>query len=81
MNAHPTVDISKRVEQYIRLRDEIKRREDVHKSEMKPFKDALEKLNGVLLDHLNQINGDSVKTQTGTVYRTAKKSASLPELA
>lgn len=79
MNAHPTVDISKRVEQYIRLRDEIKRREDVHKSEMKPFKDALEKLNGALLDHLNQINGDSVKTQTGTVYRTAKKSASLAD--
>ena len=79
MNAHPTVDISKRVEQYIRLRDEIKRREDVHKSEMKPFKDALEKLNGALLDHLNQINGDSVKTHAGTVYRTAKKSASLAD--
>ena len=50
MNAHPTVDISKRVDQYIRLRDEIKRREDAHKSEMKPFKEALEKLNGALLE-------------------------------
>jgi hypothetical protein len=79
MTNHPTVDISRRVEQYIRLRDEIKRREDVHKSEMKPYKDALEKLNGALLDHLNQINGESVKTHAGTVYRTAKKSASLAD--
>lgn len=75
----PTVDISKRVEQYIQLRDEIKRREDEHKEKMKPFKEALEKLNGILLDHLNVINGESVKTGSGTVYRTSKKSASLAD--
>lgn len=75
----PTVDISKRVEQYIRLRDEIKRREEDHKEQMRPFKEALDKLNGILLDHLNVINGDSVKTGSGTVYRTSKKAASLAD--
>lgn len=75
----PPVDIARRVEQYVQLRDEIKRRDDEHKALMKPYKEALEKLNGILLDHLTTINGDSVKTGAGTVYRTSKKSASLAD--
>lgn len=78
MNA-PTVDIQKRVDQYVRLRDEIKRRDDEHKAAMKPFRETLEKLNNVLLSHLITINGDSVRTDAGTVYRTEKKSASLAD--
>ncbi len=75
----PTVDISKRVDQYVRLRDLIKTKEDEHKAELKPYKEMLDKLNAVLLDHLNVINGESVRTDTGTVYRTEKKSASLAD--
>jgi hypothetical protein len=78
MNA-PTVDINKRVQQYVKLRDEIKRMDDEHKEKLKPYKDTLEKLNAVLLQHLININGDSVRTEGGTVYRTAKKSASLAD--
>lgn len=78
MNA-PTVDINKRVDQYVKLRDHIKQLDDEHKEKMKPFKETLEKLNAVLLDHLIKINGDSVRTEAGTVYRTAKKSASLAD--
>jgi hypothetical protein len=46
---------------------------------MKPYKEMLDKLNSVLLDHLNTINGESVRTDTGTVYRTEKKAASLAD--
>jgi len=73
------LDISKRVNQYVRLRDEIKRLDDEHKERMKSHREVLEKLNNVLLSHLNDINGDSVRTDTGTVYRSAKKSASLAD--
>lgn len=79
MNAQPKLDISKRVQQYVRLRDEIKRLDEEHKEKMKPYRDTLEKLNGVLLGHLNEINGDSVRTDGGTVFRSAKKSASLAD--
>lgn len=79
MNAPVRLDISKRVEQYVLLRDKIKKLDDEHKERMKPYRDALEKLNGVLLNHLNDINGDSVRTDTGTVYRTERKSASLAD--
>jgi hypothetical protein len=79
MDAPPTVDINKRVSQYVALRDQIKKLDDEHKEKMKPFKETLEKLNSVLLSHLININGDSVRTDAGTVYRTAKKSASLAD--
>jgi len=79
MEHPPTVDISKRVDQYVRLRDLIKTKEDEHKAAMKPYKEMLDKLNSVLLDHLNTINGESVRTDTGTVYRTEKKAASLAD--
>jgi len=73
------VDIKLRVEQYIELRDEISRLDDEHKEKMKPFRDLLEKLNGALLDHLNNINSESVRTDAGTVYKTEKTSATIAD--
>lgn len=72
-------DIAKRVEQYVKLRDLIKQKNDEHKKAMAPFNETLEKLNSVLLAHLNSINGQSVSTEHGTVYRTEKSSASLAD--
>jgi hypothetical protein len=78
MTAQP-VDIEHRVEQYVALRDEIKRRDDQHKEEMKPFRELLDKFNGELLNALEAVNGKSVSTSAGTVYRTEKKSAALAD--
>jgi hypothetical protein len=72
-------DINKRVEQYVKLRDMIKAKNDDHKKSMKPLNETLEQLNSVLLAHLNGIGGNSVATDNGTVYRTEKKSASLAD--
>lgn len=72
-------DIKTRVEQFVKLRDLIRTKEAEQKAELKPLKETLEQLNSVLLQHLNDINGDSVKTESGTVYRTEKKSASLAD--
>ena len=70
-------DISVRVAQYVKLRDLIKVKEAEFKEGISPYKKALEDLNAVLLNHLNQVGGNSVNTDAGTVYRTEKKSASL----
>lgn len=75
----PTIPIGTRIEQYIKLRDLIKERDDAHKQAMQPYREALEKLNGLMLDYLTQIGGDSVKSDAGTVYRTMKRSASLED--
>lgn len=73
------IDISKRVEQYVRLRDKIKSLDDEHKQKMKPYKEALEKLNGAMLTHLMQIGAENIRTEFGTVYRNTKTSATLAD--
>jgi hypothetical protein len=74
------VDIAGRVAQYIALRDKINAIKEEHKKVLEPYNDALDKLNEVLLNHLNEIKSDSASVNgIGTVYRTAKASASLAD--
>lgn len=80
MNAHPT-DIGLRVDQYVRLRDKIKEIEARHKEELKKYKETLEKLNAVILTHLTNVGGESIRTPAGTAYITEKKAASLADPA
>lgn len=67
------------VDQFVKLRDKIKEADDQHKQRTAAAKAHLEKLNGVLLDKLNSIGGESVKTPHGTVYRTSRRSASIAD--
>lgn len=73
------IDVEKRVGQYVTLRDKIKELDDAHKESMKPYREFLEQLGNILLQHLNATNSESVKTAAGTFYKTMKKSASLED--
>jgi len=75
--AAPTIE--QRTGQYVKLRDAIKEKDDAHKEAMRPYREALDKLNNVLLNHLNTVGADSVKSSAGTVYKTTKRSASLED--
>lgn len=77
--APPAINIEQRVAQYLKLRDHIKTMDDEHKEKMAPYRETLEKLNGVLLQYLQTVGVDSAKTGAGTVYKTVKKSASLED--
>jgi len=72
-------DIGKRTAQYIELRDKIKRMNDAHKEKMKPFVEALDQLNLVLLHHLQTIGVDSAASDAGTVYRKETVRASTAD--
>jgi hypothetical protein len=74
-----TVDIEKRVGQYVKLRDRIKELEEQHEKELAPYKSALETLNEVLLQHLNSVNAESARTANGTVTRCQKKSCTIAD--
>ncbi len=76
----PPVDLNKRIEQYVVVRDRIKEIKKRHKEELAPWDDTLEKLNGVLLGHLNAIGVDSVAGEAGTAYKTMKQSASIADV-
>lgn len=76
--AYPT-KIADMVEQYVRLRDTLAEADKKHKEKTAGARAYLEGLNGALLDAIQQVGGDSVKTPHGTAYRTIKKSATIAD--
>jgi len=83
MTIETTVDLPENIDelvsQYVKLRDKIKAADDAHKEKTKMARAYLELLNGKLLERLNNVGGDSVKTAHGTAYRTTKRSASIAD--
>ena len=83
MTVHVQVDLPENIDdlvsQYVRLRDKIKEADDAHKDKTKNARAYLEQLNGRLLERLNDVGGESVKTAHGTVYRTTRRSASIAD--
>ena len=75
------IDWDKRTEQYVRLRDMKKEIKDRHTQELAPINDMMEKLEALFLNELNVSKQDSAKSASGTVYKTAKKTASLEDAA
>jgi hypothetical protein len=73
------MNIETGVSNYVKLRDKIKELDDAHKVLMTPYRETLEQLNSMLLDHLNTVGIDNAKTAAGTVYKTEKKSATLTD--
>ena len=78
MSTQP-INTEMRVGQYVRLRDKIKELDDAHKEAMKPYREMIEALGNMLLDHLNNVNAESIKTEAGTFYKTTKKTATLED--
>lgn len=75
-----SIDINKRTDQYVKLRDHIKELDDAHKAKMKPYRETLDELNLVLLGYLNEIGVSNAKTESGTVYKTEKKSVTIADM-
>ena len=78
MLTHPQ-NIDQLVEQFVQLRDKIKAADDAHKKKVGPAKEYLDVLSGKLMEQLNTIGGDSVKTPSGTVYRSTRRTASIAD--
>jgi hypothetical protein len=82
MNApvQPPIDIAKRIDQFVRLRDKIAEIKKRHKDELAPYNAALDQLAGMLLHHLTSIGTDTASARgVGTVYRTEKPKASIAD--
>jgi hypothetical protein len=72
--------IDRRVDQYVQIRDKIRDMEKAHDELIKPYKDALEQLGSVLLDHLTKTGLESARTASGTVYRSERVSATIQDV-
>lgn len=77
-NVEP-IDMEKRTEQFIALRDLKDKIEERHKEELAPINQAMNDLKGILAQGMDRMNVDSVKTACGTVSFRAKASASLAD--
>lgn len=77
MTNKPNIDT--RVDQYVKLRDKIRELDEAHKKTIEPYRATLEQLNSALLQHLQSVGAESVRTSAGTVYRTMKQSASIAD--
>ena len=75
----PNTLVSKRIKQYIDIRDAIKAANDKHAAAMKPLLEVQEALTGWMQKFLDHSGADSIKTQEGTCYSTTKYTASLAD--
>jgi len=71
------IDLNKRVEQYIALRDRRKELEAKAKESVAPYKAAMEAIEAELLQHMNVTGASSIATPSGTAYQSVKQSATI----
>jgi len=67
------------VELYITLRDKKEAANAEFKKSMEKVNAAMEKLEGKMLQHLQETEGESIRTKYGTVYRNTQHSATVKD--
>lgn len=73
------IDVERRVAQFVRLRDKIKLLTEKHDAELAPYKEAKALLEAELLNHLNNNNMKSARTDAGTVSVSEKTSCRVDD--
>jgi hypothetical protein len=72
-------NVDNRVEQFIAVRDKLKEMDEAHEAKRKPLLAIKEELSGWLLDLLDKMGAENIKTAHGTVHTTTRSSASLAD--
>lgn len=73
------MDIDQRVDQFVKLRDIIRKMEAEFEEKIKPYKDTRDQLALALLQMLESTKQESARTVHGTVYKTKKQSVSIAD--
>lgn len=72
-----TMTPAQKVAAYIKLRDYKKAAEEEFKNSLKRTNEAMDKLEGDLLNHLNETGANSLACDEGTVYKNVQVSATV----
>ena len=78
MTDQPT-DFNRLVEKRIRFRDKLAELNKLHKENLKPFQELAEKLDNVLIAHMDSQSITSMKTEAGTIYPVERWTASAED--
>ncbi len=71
------IDAGDYIAKYVDVRDKVKEIKDRHKTELKPYNDALVMIENVLLGALNDQKLESFKAGGGTAYKTTRTSVKV----
>lgn len=72
-------DMEKRVAQYVQVRDYIKKMDDEHEAKMKPSKDMLQKLAGIIHRFLEDNKLENLRTTAGSCYISTRWTATVQD--
>jgi hypothetical protein len=75
-----TIDVEKRVGQFVKLRDLKAELKAKHDDEMKPINDTMELIKDELKQAMHSFNVENMKTSSGTVSILNKSSASAADI-
>jgi hypothetical protein len=72
-------DLNRLVGKRIALRDKIKSLNDAHKLAMKPYNEAADKFDALLLARIDELGVKSVATEAGTIFPLERWTASAED--
>lgn len=73
------MNIEAMVGTYVKLRDKVEALKAKHKDELAPYGAAMDKIEGLMLEHFNATGQDSAKTAHGTAYKQKQTSATVAD--
>lgn len=74
-----SLNIGKKIDIYIRLRDRRAKRKAEYEEADRPDREAQEKIEAQIMEQFNADGTDSLKTEFGTAYRSMKTSATVAD--
>lgn len=74
------VDFNDMVAKYVTIRDKRAELSEKHKQEMAPFNQAMEGIESFLLTEMDKLGADSLKTASGTLYKSIAKSVKAVDM-
>lgn len=71
------MDFDRVVAGYIKLRDKRDELRKRHTEELAPYTQTMAKLEAAMLEHMQGIGGESVRTEHGTVFKSVRRSTKV----
>lgn len=75
----PKLDVEETVKLFVELRDTKAKMQAKLKEDLKPYNEALEKLEALLLKYMQDVGAQSIKTAAGTAYTSTFRSATIKD--
>lgn len=77
----PAQNLDTMVDQYRRLRDKKKDLAELFRQQMAPYNEVMDQLGAAILDAINRAGVESIRTKSGTAFKTQRSSYTVKDPA